>query len=317
MDKIRTANEATGGLTAVEWDRLKKHYAIWVKRASRTTPVDREAIQYLIRDLYSAAALSEPIVEVVSSPGAMAFTGTFARCLLDSMMRDKHYAFVLPQPSSIQCDIKFQPIVKEVINSLSNIVAGAKGFLYDPDNSDVYHPTLYATYALVDAPTADAMDGQTNRDIRQGLDHNPLRDMENAIIDAMKEPFGNSTMTELIRTHVDEWGFELARAIFPNEKDASSAINGVCDWWIFSQRGAADSYWDFCMSATRDVVGLNIPGHDKYRIWEECTINCAYRYMHAAFCLVSEFPTKIVSKNLNYVDGSGQNFYYWNDGWYV
>lgn len=317
MNSSRSPTEATGGLTDVEKGLLAAHHALWVSRALRTTPVDRKKVEPLILALYAAASLSEPIVEVVSSPGAMAFAGTFARHILNRTMKDKNYPFTVPAPMSIKGPDRNEAVVREVINALSAVTEKACNSSDWPSDSDVCGSVLWATYGLVDAPIAEAMDRQTNRELRESLEHYPLRDMENAIVDAMKDPFGNSTMTELIQASVDEWGFELARMIFPGEEEARAAISGVCDWWKHAQRGAADTYWDFCITAARDVLGLRVPGYEKYKIWEECTVQTAYRYMHPSFCLVSDFPSRIVSKNLNYVDGSGQNRYFWSDGWSV
>ena len=316
MNITRSPTEATGGLTDGEKDLLAAHHALWVTRASRTTPVDHEKVKNLIHQLYSAASLTKPIVEVVSSPGVMAFAGTFATHIFDGVLRDKNYSFVLPDPASVQCQNRHKAFVREIINALLVVTPEIRNFT-DVAKADVCSPILEATYGLVDPPTADAMDRQTNMELRQSLEHYPLRDMKNAILDAMKDPFGNSTMTGPIQSCVDEWALNLAKAIFPTEEEAHAAVGDVCDWWTHAQSGAADTYWDYCITAARDVLGLRVPGIERYKIWEECAVECAYRYMHVAFCLVCDFPSKIVSKNLNYVDGSGQNHYYWSDGWSV
>lgn len=318
MEHIRSSTAASGGLTEEEWKKLSEHHQRWVNVSSRKEPVDQEKIATEIKRLYVAASLATPRVAIVTSPGVMAFAGTFAKHILENQHNDKNYIVTLPEFISIQCDEKYSAIVKEVIVTLSRIITVDNDFRDGIDSADVCSRTLDATYNLVDGPTANALDRKTNMDIRQGLDHLPLCDLGCAIEEAMKEPFGNSTFTELMKINVDEWGLELAKKIFKDEDKAAVAVNAVCDWWQCSQSGTAKSYYDYCITAARDVLGLKIPGNDKYKIWEECTINSVYRYMHPVFCLACDFPSEIVDKKLDTISpGSGQNFYYWRDGWSV
>ena len=50
--------------------------------------------------------------------------------------------------------------------------------------------------------------------------------------------------------------------------------------------GQYDSYLTGC----RDVLGLDIPQHKKYKAWEDCAKDGGYRIMHKEFCIVSNFP---------------------------
>ena len=317
MTIARSPIEATGGLTVTEKNLLAAHHTLWATRAARSNPINPEKILPLIKQLYSTSSLAEPSIKIVSSPGVMAFAGTFASHIFDGLMKDKNYRYSIPKLSTSNFQKKYEPIVREIIQSLSVMTADARNFSSVVNKSDIYHRILYATFSHGDHPTSNAMDRKTIMDIQNSLENYPLRDMKNAIVDAMKDPFGNSTMTSLLHSSVDEWGLHLANMIFPDKDEAQSAINSVCDWWKYSQSGSADTYWDFCITAARDILGINIPENEKYKIWEECTIESAYRYIHPAFCLVCDFPTQIVSKNLNYIDGSGQNNYIWSDGWSI
>ncbi|WP_374398712.1 hypothetical protein [Niveibacterium sp.] len=318
MEKIRTQTSATGGLTEAEREQLAQHHRLWADRAARTRPIEAAEIQTLVKQLYALAGLREPVVVIASSPGVMAVAGTLARFILEDLPGGAASVLPLPAADTIACDAQYRPLLSAVISTLGQVLANAAPDAATDPRSNACDRTLGATYARVDPLIADALDRPTYTAISQTFDYDPLRDMANAIKDAMKDDFGNSVLTDLMRSHVDAWVRTLANAIFKNDQDTNAALETVCDWWTSAQPGAADCYWDFCITAARDVLGIRVEGLAQYAVWEACNTHSAYRYMRPAFCLACDFPQSITDKQSDsYTLGTGQNVYRWNDGWVV
>jgi hypothetical protein len=72
---IRRQDKASGGITDEEKARMAEHVKLWVARAMRTAPIDREKIIPAIESLYAAANLRKPRVVIVPSPFVMAMAG--------------------------------------------------------------------------------------------------------------------------------------------------------------------------------------------------------------------------------------------------
>lgn len=73
--------------------------------------------------------------------------------------------------------------------------------------------------------------------------------------------------------------------------------------------------YDCYLTAARDILGLDLPEHEKYKYWEQAAIHGGFRVMHEKFCIVSDFPEfiKIDDRNLPHcVDGPSHR---WRDGW--
>lgn len=317
MQRIRTPTQVTGGLTDVEWEMLRKHNALWSGRAQRTTPVDQNETERAITSLYQAASLKAPLVVVVSSPGVTAFAGTFLRHLLGRESPEPGGLHTLPAPASVNCHAAYRPFVNGVVAAMARVLTGVDNWRDSPDSPSPSSATLAATYELVDAPSAEALDRQTNMDVRYGLSHQAMTDQDFAIRDAMQDPFGNSVLTQLMALHAQEWGQPLANAIFRNESAARAAMAGVCDWWMHKTGGATGAYWVYCVTAIRDVLGVPLSRDDRYAVWEDAVMAGVTHYMHPAFCLSCDFPSSIVSKNLTHYGTQAQNLYRWGDGWEV
>lgn len=73
--------------------------------------------------------------------------------------------------------------------------------------------------------------------------------------------------------------------------------------------------YDAYITAARDILGLRLPIHATYAAWEQCAIEGGFRIMHDKFCMVSDFPERILidSRNRPHCD-SGPS-HRWRDGW--
>jgi hypothetical protein len=73
--------------------------------------------------------------------------------------------------------------------------------------------------------------------------------------------------------------------------------------------------FDCYLTAMRDIIGLQLPQHDKYAAWEQAAIHGGFRVMHPEFCMVSDFPEvlRVDDQNLPHCeDGPSHR---WRDGW--
>jgi hypothetical protein len=73
--------------------------------------------------------------------------------------------------------------------------------------------------------------------------------------------------------------------------------------------------YDSYLSATRDILGLKLPVHEKYAAWEQCAIEGGFRVMHEDFCMVSDFPEILKVDNENRPHCENGPSHRWRDGW--
>src|SRR3990167_4041769 len=78
MEIIRTKTRASGGITPEEEIKLKAHAELWIERAMRTTPIEKDKIVPAIEGLYNVSGLKKPRIIIVPSPLVMALAGGIA-----------------------------------------------------------------------------------------------------------------------------------------------------------------------------------------------------------------------------------------------
>jgi len=86
-------------------------------------------------------------------------------------------------------------------------------------------------------------------------------------------------------------------------------------WWSMCQGGNMWGQWDCFLSAARDILGLRLPGHEKYAAWEACAIHGGFRMVHEKFCIVSDFPVHIKTDENNLPHCENGPSHLWRDGW--
>ena len=87
------------------------------------------------------------------------------------------------------------------------------------------------------------------------------------------------------------------------------------NWWKMYQGGNMWSYYDCYMSAFRDVLGLRLPAHEKYKAWETCAIEGGFRFIHEEFCIVSDRPEILTVDAQNRPHNATGPSHRWRDGW--
>ena len=86
-------------------------------------------------------------------------------------------------------------------------------------------------------------------------------------------------------------------------------------WSKSYQGGNMWSAFDCYLTALRDILGLDLPEHAKYRFWEQATIHGGFRVMHEDFCIVSDFPERILVDEQNRPHCENGPSHRWRDGW--
>jgi len=249
----------------------------------------------------------------------MAFAGTFASFIWEKRVSDPGYRSGSFAPVSSALNAASKGVAEAVLRATAAAVSDAAtaNDRADPPGRAA-NLTREATFDGADAATANAQDRATIAAIQESVDVTALVDMGEAIVNAMKDDFGNSVLTRLLSGAVNDWGLTLAREIFGTGGDAESVTKRVADWWMHCHSGNAWTYQDYQITAGRDVLGLRLPAYAAYSPWEDCAIHGGYRYLQARFCLVCDFPAEIISKTSQTISpGSGQRMYRWRDGWSV
>jgi hypothetical protein len=69
------------------------------------------------------------------------------------------------------------------------------------------------------------------------------------------------------------------------------------------------------LSAFRDVLGLQLPVHEKFAPFEQAAIEGGLRFMHPEFCLVCDFPEVLLVDEQNRPHCADGPSHRWRDGW--
>lgn len=316
MEMNRSATSALGGVSNSERLALQEHNQLWQQRHFRTMPIEKALIVPAIEGLYRSAGLAVPRIIIVPSPGVLAFAGTFASAIWEARATNPAYLLQAEQFAEHVLDFSGDSLLDATCKATLAAITPpiSRSAAETVSEGDAYRLTMDATYSKADLATANATDRTTHSDVYSVVDD--LVDLKNAVNDAMRDPFGNSSPTPLISNSILHWGQAAANAIFPLRQDSESALNRVGDWFRYAHSGNAGAYWDYRISVYRDVLGLRLPEHADYAYWEQCAIHGSYRYMHAQFCLLSDFPCEISEKNYESIAiGTGLKTYRWRDGW--
>lgn len=73
--------------------------------------------------------------------------------------------------------------------------------------------------------------------------------------------------------------------------------------------------WVSYLAAFRDVLGLDLPEHKKFKHYEDAARHGGFRVMHEEFCIVSDFPEFIKIDDGNRPHCENGPSHKWRDGW--
>jgi hypothetical protein len=169
-------------------------------------------------------------------------------------------------------------------------------------NSATYSATLSATRSATDSPTRSATRSAT------------LSPTDSATLSATLSATYSATLSAT--DSIPERFASLARDIGSEfGVDHIFMLRCAQNWYSMYQGGNMWSAYDCYLTAFRDVLGLVLPEHEKYKAWEACAIEGGFRVMHEDFCIVSDRPEilRVDAENRPHCeDGPSHR---WRDGW--
>ena len=81
------------------------------------------------------------------------------------------------------------------------------------------------------------------------------------------------------------------------------------------QGGNMESATESYLGACRDVLGLVLPEHARYRAWEACALDGGLRIVHDEFCIVCDRPEVLKVDDQNRPHCADGPSHRWRDGW--
>ena len=189
----------------------------------------------------------------------------------------------------------------------------ARAMRTDPIEPDKIIPAIHALYAAADLPTP-----------RVVIVPSPIvgafaYGAAAAIWCARKTGEANSSSREATGEATYAATGEATRvatdaATACRELAGEMGIACAAQWRRSYQGGNMWSSYDCYLTAARDILGLDLPEHEKYAAWEQCAIHGGFRFVHSEFCIVSDFPAVLRVDEQNRPHCETGPSHLWRDG---
>ncbi len=185
-----------------------------------------------------------------------------------------------------------------------------------------YDATVAATHAATVAATRRAMDDATLKATvvatRRATHAATFEAMDDATRRATHEATVDATQAATFGATAGATFDATAEATFDATFDATSPVSDALkDWWRVYQGGNMGAPWCAYLSASRDVLGLRLPQHVKYKAWEDAARAGGFRMMGERLCVVSDFPEFIKMDEANQPHCENGPSHRWRDGWEI
>ena len=294
---VRRHDFAGGGITDEERAQMAEHTKLWTARAFRTTPIEPDKIIPAIQGVYRAANLPPPRVVIVPSPLVMALAGGFA-------------AAVWYMKKNAATDDATYDATDDATRDATD----------DATDDATYAATRDATDDATDDATRDATDDATYDATRDATD-----DATRAATDAATRDATDAATYAATGAATDDATYA---ATYSATRDATDAATGAAHatsfflrcasyWWRMYQGGNMWSPLESYLTAVRDVLGVKLPQHKDYLYWEQAAIHGGFRIMHEEFCMVSDFPERLLVDDQNRPHCEDGPSHRWRDGWAI
>src|SRR3990167_6158870 len=225
MEIIRTKTRASGGITPEEEIKLKAHAELWIERAMRTTPIEKDKITLAIEGLYNVSGLKKPRIVIVPSPLVMVLAGGIASAVWylrkNTATRNATYDATHNETDAAMRNATYDAtqvaMYDETHNAMRNAThnetdAAMRNATYDATHNETYDTTRKATEtatydatrAATRAATDDATDAatydatrNTTRNATDAATYDATRNItKNATIAATYDATENATQVE-------------------------------------------------------------------------------------------------------------------------
>ena len=111
----------------------------------------------------------------------------------------------------------------------------------------------------------------------------------------------------------EAWAVPLSKAL--GGEHWRLLLDNVLSWSHMIQGGNMWAAAECYLTAARDILGLRLPAHAKYAHWEQAAIHGGFRAMHPEFCMVSDFPDRLLVDDRNRPHCADGPSHRWRDGW--
>src|SRR3990167_1478224 len=291
MEIIRTKTRASGGITPEEEIKLKAHAELWIERAMRTTPIEKDKIVPAIEGLYNVSGLKKARIIIVPSPLVMALAGGIASAVWylrkNTATRNATYDATHNETDAAMRNATYDATHNETYDTTRKATETAT-------DAATKNATITATYDATIAATYDATDAAT----------------ENATQVETRAATRNTTRAATD----DAWVYEVCKD-FVGEKNVAFAFSCIQSVMNIYQGGNMWADYECYLTAPRDVLGLELPIYEKYNFWEQAAVHGGFRIMQDEFCLVSDFPEILLKSQQNQAHCETGPSHRWRDGW--
>ncbi len=345
---IRTPTRAEGGITESERAQMRALSEVWINRAFRTDPIEPDKIIPAIEGLYAAAGLKKPRVVIAPSPLVMAFAYGAASAIWAarksatvSPAHDATCSATVSPALDATCSATYSATDSATVSATYSDAAGAtdRATINATVNATVsptrratinatVSPTRRATINATVSPTRRATINATYRATRDAADSATISATESAAgatdSAATVSPTRRATINATINATVNATDSATESAAESAASGAARAcfhlagpegLHHATRWWEAYQGGNMWAGWLAFHSAMRDIIGLRLPEYEKYHWWEQAGIHGGFRVLHEEFCIVSDFPERILIDENNRPHCDNGPSHRWRDGW--
>ena len=278
---VRLPGTVNGGITPDEKRRLDEHSRVWIGRIMRTETCDRAELTRSIEDLYRVSGLKRPRVVIVPSPLVMAYAYGAAASIWYQRRTATHTAVHTATRAAVDAAVH------------TATRAAVDAAVHTATRTATHTAVHTATRAAVDAATRAAVDAATRAAVDTAT---------RAAVDAAVHTATRAAVAESAAVACRRIGGDLGLAC-------------AAQWSRVYQGGAYWGAYECYLSSFRDVLGLKLPVHTKYAIWERAAINGTFRIMHEEFCIVSDFPELLKVDDQHRPHCADGPSHRWRDGW--
>mgnify|MGYP000057583559 CR=1 FL=1 len=300
MKIVRTKTKATGGVTEQEKLALKAHADKWIANALSTEPVDPQLAAKSVKSLYAAAGLKEPRVIVVPSPKIMAFAGVLSACILQ-FRKDGTTATSAATSAATRAATSAATRAATSAATYAATHAATRAATHAATRAATYEATYEATRAAIRAATSAATRAATDA-------------ATDAATRAATDAATHAATYEAAIANPSNWFYDIC-VEYVGPKNAQSVIDALPRWSNMLNAGNMGSAWICYLSASREVLGLDLPAYEKFKAYEDVAKTCGYNVQHTEFCMVSDRPEilKLDAENRPHCENGPSHR--WRDGW--
>jgi hypothetical protein len=314
---------------------MAEHSRRWIANAMRTDSIDHAECTAAVKELYAAAGLEEPRVVIVPSPRILAFAAGFACAfwhLHDHASSDADAPTVAA--ASAAAAAMSSDAVRAAIYTATRAAfsAATRDAAQAARRRTLSDPVILASYGdfdpVVHARTDPAIDEATDgATLLATAKARPEARYATAIRETAfwtaYEATGEIRLS--IRYMTDgavreaaadpEALFAEIAAALLGPRHASFGLKCAKVWRRCYQAGNLASDAECSRTAERDILGLGLQPGAVSDAWERCARAGGFRFVHARFCMVSDFPEELrvdAHNRLHCTDGPALR---WRDGW--